>query len=69
MHEVTGCLVEPGNVDEMARCSVKILSDSKKYSEMSQRGIECAKEHFCASKIVPQYLAYYEKVLLSTFAK
>jgi N-acetyl-alpha-D-glucosaminyl L-malate synthase BshA len=60
---VDGYLVEPHNLDQMAERALYILTDEARRREMGKRARESARERFCASKIIPQYEAYYEKVL------
>src|SRR5947209_8492417 len=51
-HGITGYLAHVGDVDEMARCAIEILSDETKLREMGRRGREAAQQRFCASKII-----------------
>ena len=62
-HGVEGYLVEPRNVNEMARCALEVLQDDNKRREMGRRARETAITRFSASKIIPQYERYYQKVL------
>ena len=59
----TGCLAEVGDVDHMARCAVELLSDEKKLRDMGYRARVWAQSRFCATKIIPQYEEFYERVL------
>jgi L-malate glycosyltransferase len=58
-----GFLVEPYHVDDMARCALEILGDPDRRREMGKKARQLAKRRFCASKIIPQYERYYEKVI------
>lgn len=60
---VEGFLVEPRNVDKMAERALQILTDDSLRLKMGERAREGARARFCASKIIPQYEAFYEKVL------
>jgi N-acetyl-alpha-D-glucosaminyl L-malate synthase BshA len=60
---VEGYLVEPRDVDKMAERALQILSDESRRKEMGKAGRETARQRFCASKIIPQYEKYYEKVV------
>jgi L-malate glycosyltransferase len=62
---VDGFLVEPHNTKEMAARALEILSDPQKRAEMGKRARKSARSRFCSSKIIPQYEAYYRKVLAS----
>lgn len=58
-----GFLVDPDDLDMMTRRALEILGDEARRRAMGRRGRERAKAHFCASAIIPQYEAYYRKVL------
>ncbi len=60
---VEGYLVEPRNVDKMAEQALRILTDESLRLEMGERARQSAQERFCTSRIIPQYEAYYRKVL------
>ena len=60
---VDGYLVPPRDVETMARHAVELLSDPNRRREMGQRARESARARFCASKIIPQYEEYYQRVL------
>jgi hypothetical protein len=47
----------------MARYAIETLSDEKKLNEMAHRAREAARASYCTSKIIPQYEAFYRKVL------
>jgi len=63
---VDGFLVEPRNVQKMAERSLEILSDDAVRKQMGKRARKSARARFCSSKIIPQYEAYYRKILAST---
>jgi N-acetyl-alpha-D-glucosaminyl L-malate synthase BshA len=60
---VEGYLVEPRNLDQMAERALQILSDESRRKEMGKAARETARKRFCASKIIPQYEQFYEKVV------
>ena len=62
-HGRTGFLADVGDVDTMARCSIEILSDEKRLREMGKTARWEAQSRFCASKIIPEYEKFYERVL------
>lgn len=62
-HGRTGFLAPVGNVDQMAEYAVRLLSDPEEYQKIGQMAMQRAREKFCLSKIIPQYEAYYEKIL------
>ena len=58
----TGFLSEVGNVEEMAKNAIHILSDETTHAQFKKNALEQAKR-FDINQIVPQYEAYYEEVL------
>lgn len=62
-HGKTGWLVPYGDVEKMASYAIKTLSDQKLYKEMSKNAQKDAAEKFCVCKILPQYVAFYEKIM------
>jgi N-acetyl-alpha-D-glucosaminyl L-malate synthase BshA len=63
IHGETGFLGELGDVKTMADYVLKILKSPDLKKQMAEAGRRRAVEVFDQSKIVPQYEAYYEKVL------
>lgn len=61
-HGITGFLSNIGDVDDMARNSIKILSDPKIHQLFRKNALEKAKT-FNVKSILPQYEALYQKVL------
>ncbi|MCE1188861.1 MAG: N-acetyl-alpha-D-glucosaminyl L-malate synthase BshA [Ignavibacteria bacterium] len=62
-HNETGFIAEIGDVDRMAKYAVDLLSNEKKYKLFSLNARERARTKFEKSLIIPQYEAYYDKVL------
>ncbi len=60
---VTGRLFEVGDVDGMAHAAIDLLSHPVKLHEMGLAARRTAQARFCASRIIPKYVEYYEKVL------
>jgi len=60
---VDGCLMEPGNIVQMAQYALSILGDEQKRIGMGKSARENAQQRFCSSKIIPAYEAYYNKIL------
>ena len=60
----TGLLAPIGEVQQMADDVVELLSDERKYQEFSKASQERAANEFSAEKIVSQYEAYYQKILM-----
>ena len=66
VHNQTGYIAEFGDVDQMAKYTLELLTNEKKYTAFSKNCRERAVTHFDISLIIPQYVAYYEKVLAQT---
>ncbi|MGI9103121.1 MAG: N-acetyl-alpha-D-glucosaminyl L-malate synthase BshA [Terriglobales bacterium] len=62
-HGKTGFLAEVGDVEEMARCAVDLLTDDAKRKQMAREGRTVAQGHFCSTRIIPQYEKFYRQVL------
>ena len=60
---VTGYLFEVGDVAGMAHAAIDLLSHPEKLKEMGAAARRTAQARFCASRIIPKYVEYYEKVL------
>jgi L-malate glycosyltransferase len=58
-----GFLAPVGDVDLMARQAIEILSDNKRLREMGKLARFEAQSRFCASKIIPQYEKFYQRLL------
>jgi N-acetyl-alpha-D-glucosaminyl L-malate synthase BshA len=65
---VNGLLYEIGDVDGMAAGAISILSDPALLERMSAAARRTAQDHFCASRIIPLYEAYYERILAESSA-
>ena len=60
---VDGRLLAVGDVDGMARAAVELLSDSARYEAMATAARQTAQKRYCASRIIPKYEEFYERVL------
>jgi len=60
---VNGLLYEVGDVDGMAAGAISILSDPALLERLSTASRRTAQDHFCASRIIPLYERYYERIL------
>ena len=65
---VNGLLYEIGDVDGMAAGAISILTDPAKLERLSTAARRTAQDHFCASRIIPHYERYYERVLSESSA-
>ena len=64
-----GYLLEPGDVEGMAARALAILNDPKKWKAFSEAGRAVAVERFSATKIVPLYEDYCQRVVAEHSAK
>ncbi|MBU0559269.1 MAG: N-acetyl-alpha-D-glucosaminyl L-malate synthase BshA [Bacteroidetes bacterium] len=62
-HNESGYIAEIGDVERMAKYSIELLSHKKKYKAFSENSRKRSVELFEKNIIVPQYEAYYEKIL------
>jgi N-acetyl-alpha-D-glucosaminyl L-malate synthase BshA len=58
-----GLLYNVGDVDKMAKGALGLLTDAAKLEAMSTAARKTAQEKFCASRIIPMYEEFYEKVV------
>jgi len=61
--EDTGFLTEVGDVDKMASDAAKLLADHDLRIAMGKRARESAVSRYRTDLIIPQYIAFYERVL------
>jgi L-malate glycosyltransferase len=62
-HGKTGFLADVGDVETMARYAIEILSDERRLRDMGKMARWEAQSRFCASRIIPEYEKFYERVL------
>jgi L-malate glycosyltransferase len=60
---VDGRLFPVGDLEAMADAAAELLLDPKKLEAMATTARQTAQKRFCASKIIPVYEKYYERVL------
>jgi L-malate glycosyltransferase len=65
IHNETGYIAEIGDVDRMAKYTIELLTNEKRYKTFSKNARERAVKNFDKNLIVPKYVEYYEKVLKS----
>lgn len=59
----TGYLSDIGDTEKMSADTLKLLNDEDLRRAFGERGRELAVERYGTEKIIPQYIAFYEKVL------
>ncbi len=62
-HGVNGLLYEVGDVDAMALGAIDLLQDEPRLQAMADAARRTAQDRFCASRIIPRYEQFYERVL------
>jgi len=62
-HGVSGFLAEVGDVDTMSGYAIDLLDDEAKLRAMGKQARQAAQSRFCASKIIPQYESFYQRVV------
>lgn len=62
----SGFLSDVGDIEKMAADTIKLLRDDEMRIGFGQRGRELAVERYSTSKIIPEYISFYEKVLHKT---
>ncbi len=62
-HGEDGYLVTPGDVESAAAHALAILTRPDRGRAMGQQARKNAMNRYCASKIIPQYEAFYQKVM------
>ncbi len=65
IHNETGYIAEFGDVQRMAKYTISLLKNEKKYSVFSKNSRDRSINVFNKEIIVPQYEKYYEKILSS----
>jgi N-acetyl-alpha-D-glucosaminyl L-malate synthase BshA len=60
---VNGLLFEVGDLDAMSAGAIDLLGDPARLEQMSTAARRTAQDHFCASRIIPQYEAFYQRII------
>jgi N-acetyl-alpha-D-glucosaminyl L-malate synthase BshA len=63
---VNGRLFEVGDVAGMAQAAIALLTDEPARRRMAEAARKTAQDRFCASRIIPLYEEYYERVIRRT---
>ena len=64
-HNETGFIAEIGDIDRMAKYSIDLLTNGKKYKIFSENSRNRAVYNFDKSVIIPKYIDHYNRVLNS----
>jgi L-malate glycosyltransferase len=60
---VSGFLREPDDIDGMAQAAIALLTDPALHEKFAKAGIHRVRKHFCADRVVPRYLSFYEEIV------
>jgi N-acetyl-alpha-D-glucosaminyl L-malate synthase BshA len=67
--QVNGLLFEVGDVEAMSNAAIELLGDEPRLQAMSAAARRTAQDRFCASRIIPHYEAYYERVIARSLGR
>ncbi len=59
----SGFLSDVGDVDKMTKDTLTLLADEDLRRSFGEKGRELAVQRYSTSKIIPQYIAFYEKIV------
>ena len=59
----SGFLSEVGDVEKMSADTLKLLGDEELRRAFGEKGRELAVQRYSTDKIIPQYIAFYEKIV------
>ena len=62
-HGKSGFLANVGDVETMANYAIDLLKDENRLQEMAIACRNVARSRFCTTKIIPQYVDFYRRVL------
>jgi N-acetyl-alpha-D-glucosaminyl L-malate synthase BshA len=63
---VNGRLLEVADVEGMAQAAIALLTDEPARQRIAEAARKTAQDRFCASRIIPLYEEYYERVIRRT---
>jgi N-acetyl-alpha-D-glucosaminyl L-malate synthase BshA len=61
-----GLLFEVGDVESMASAAIALLQDPDRLEAMSVAARRTAQDKFCATRIIPHYESFYERILATS---
>jgi N-acetyl-alpha-D-glucosaminyl L-malate synthase BshA len=62
-HNRNGLLFEVGDIATMSSAAIDLLNDPERLEEMAAAARRTAQDFFCASRIIPLYESFYERIL------
>jgi L-malate glycosyltransferase len=61
-----GLLFNVGDIEAMSEAAIALLRDETRLRAMAEAGRKTAQDNFCASRVIPLYEEYYERVVERT---
>jgi L-malate glycosyltransferase len=61
-----GLLFDVGDIESMSAAAIALLRDPHRLEAMARAGRKTAQDHFCASRVIPLYEDYYDRVIART---
>jgi L-malate glycosyltransferase len=61
-----GLLFDVGDIESMSAAAIALLRDGPRLKAMAAAARKTAQDRFCASRIIPQYESYYDRVITRT---
>jgi N-acetyl-alpha-D-glucosaminyl L-malate synthase BshA len=61
-----GLLFDVGDTESMSTAAISLLSDPERLETMARVARKTAQDHFCASRVIPLYEDYYDRVVTRT---
>jgi N-acetyl-alpha-D-glucosaminyl L-malate synthase BshA len=61
-----GLLFDVGDTESMSTAAISLLSDPDRLETMARVARKTAQDHFCASRVIPLYEDYYDRVVTRT---
>ncbi|MGH9820293.1 MAG: glycosyltransferase, partial [Pyrinomonadaceae bacterium] len=62
----TGYLSDVGDIEKMSTDTLRLLDDEDLRRRFGEKGRQQSIERYSTAKIIPQYIAFYEKILAKT---
>jgi len=62
-HGHNGLLFPVGDVEAMSQAAIALLEDTTRLQTMAKAARQTAQKNFCASRVIPLYEQYYERVI------
>ena len=64
-----GLLFDVGDIESMSTAAISLLSNPTRLEAMARAARKTAQDHFCASRVIPLYEDYYDRVITRTQPK